>query len=150
MTRLLTKQDLWLAIFSLDSYQRGYGQQVFTAARSKKYLGNARILDIEIPSDSVDTGFYAIAYDVSGVSGIGASDTVIAYRGTDYDETDGNNFARDIWTGWLIGAGAIGGPAGAASQAGQTIEFYESVVRALDGNLSVCAEIKLSGISGLS
>lgn len=43
MSRPLTIKDLWLAIFSLDAYQRGYELQVSTAKRSDTHLGNALV-----------------------------------------------------------------------------------------------------------
>lgn len=102
MTEPVTKQDVWLALFSLDSYHRGYGVQVSTLTRSETHLGNAEIKNIGIPDGSVAAGFYAIAYDVSAVSDITGSNTVIAYRGTDYDETDGYSKFRDMLNGWSV------------------------------------------------
>ena len=135
MTREITKQDLFLAILAMDSYHRGYGEQVFTLGRSTTQIGKANILNVDIPDGSRPAGFYASAYDVSGVSEItDPNKTVIAYRGTDYDATDGLSTLRDIWYGWGAGAGATGNPWGLGSQADLTIKYYESVVRLLDNN----------------
>ena len=43
MTNLITEQDVWLAIFSLDTYHRDYGAQVYTEARSSTHLGILRL-----------------------------------------------------------------------------------------------------------
>jgi hypothetical protein len=110
MSTPVTKKDLFLAILSMDSYQRGYGIQITLAdsRRSEIRLGNAVIKDIANPSGYIAAGFYAIAYDVSAVGGFGDANTVIAYRGTDYDETDGYKSYRDMFNGWSVGAGYTG------------------------------------------
>ena len=110
MTHPVNKKDVWLALFSLDSYHRGYGQQIYTTTRSETHLGNAIIENIDTPNGSIAAGFYAIAYNVSSVSGFGDANTVIAYRGTDYDETGGYKSYRDMLNGWSVGAGYSGDP----------------------------------------
>ena len=88
-------KDLFLAILSMDSYNRGYGAGLGGALDG---LGSASDGSVKIGAATVsynlenaglaDTaqaaGFYAIAYDVggSGPSEL-AGKTVISYRGTD-------------------------------------------------------------------
>jgi hypothetical protein len=67
-------RDLFLALLSMDSYNRGYGQNV-TGLPNLGSIGNATIVDIALPAGSVAAGFYAIAYDWNG-------EKVIAYRGS--------------------------------------------------------------------
>ncbi|MBB4640571.1 calcium-binding protein [Rhizorhapis suberifaciens] len=85
-----------------------------------RQIGNATILNIDLPPGSVSAGFYAIAYDMTGVSGFSAGETVIAYRGTD----NPGLFApdSDIWNGWTLGGGFA-----EASQGSLALQFYEAV-----------------------
>ena len=116
MTKPVTKKDLWLALFSLDSYHRGatgseyYGIQIRTISRSETHLGNAVIVSQDTSNAAIAAGFYALSYDVSNVTGFGNASTVIAYRGTDYDETGGYKSYRDMLNGWSVGAGYSGDP----------------------------------------
>ena len=87
------KKDLWLALFSLDSYHRGYDSQINTTVRSVTHLGNAEIKNYSLPTGSEASGFYAQTYDITAVTGLSGSNTVIAYRGTDSGPTGGS----DIW-----------------------------------------------------
>lgn len=88
-------RDLFLAILSMDSYNRSYGVGVNLPAGANQ-IGNAIItrdssslVENGVRQD-IPAGFYALAYDVSG-AGIGGLDgTVIAYRGSDYEDTNGN------------------------------------------------------------
>ena len=107
-------KDLFLAILSMDSYNRGYGQGIQVSGNQ---IGNASIetdseevfRDPENPEDETAghaAGFYAIAYnlaDASGVVGMDTNQEIISYRGTDnYNE---GSLANDIYSGWLSGAG---------------------------------------------
>ena len=106
MTSLITKEDLWMALFSLDSYHRDYGVQVTTIARSGTHLGNAVIIPRLATPDWQSAGFYAIAYDVSSVTGITGSSTVIAYRGTDVKFLDSATMGgSDAINGYSIALG---------------------------------------------
>ena len=77
-------QDLFLAILSMDSYNRGYGAGIVLPDEEGTMIGSA---SINVASDQINSmsaeaqaaGFYAIAYDVkaSGVEGIGSDTTVI-------------------------------------------------------------------------
>jgi hypothetical protein len=106
MTKPITKKDVWLALFSLDSYQRGYDLQIRTITRSETHLGNAELKSYPISSQNgwEAAGFYAQAYDITAVAGLSGSNTVIAYRGTD----DGPTGGSDVWNGWAVGAGSTG------------------------------------------
>lgn len=60
-------RDLFLAILSMDSYNRGYGQGI-TGLSNTGLIGNASILsqsDIRPGFTAVNASFYAIAYDLS-------------------------------------------------------------------------------------
>ena len=72
-------RELFSAILAMDAYNRGYGVGVDQLAASGQ-LGNATIRFDSfnlggVPSNRVDqsAGFYAIAYDVSGVDGFSAT-----------------------------------------------------------------------------
>jgi hypothetical protein len=90
-------KELFLAILSLDSYNRGYDQGVPGIADTQD-IGTASYKAQETSIAAQAVGFYAIAYTVgAGVTGIAADTTVIAYRGTD-------SFV-DVPFGWLSTAG---------------------------------------------
>ena len=80
-------RDLFLAILAMDSYNRDYGSGIQVSGSS---IGNADIVSrASLGLDNQDylnwqaAGFYAIAYDMTGVAGFTAGERVIAYRGTD-------------------------------------------------------------------
>jgi len=86
-------KDLFLAILSLDSYNRGYHSGMSDEGpEDKDGLGvaNAKIGTATVFSDNGDdpakaAGFYAISYkidDGSKITGLNTNDTIIAYRGT--------------------------------------------------------------------
>jgi hypothetical protein len=78
-------RDVFLSLLALDSYNRGYGEGVFTEPRgggavqneAGRTIGNATIIDVPLPEGSLAAGFYAIAYEWNG-------ETVISYRGTNF------------------------------------------------------------------
>jgi hypothetical protein len=77
-------RDVFLSILALDSYNRGYGANLVIPGVSAG-LGLATVLrqsNIFENSAEVAAGFYAIAYDVSNVSGFLPGDRVMSYRGT--------------------------------------------------------------------
>jgi hypothetical protein len=89
-------KDLFLAILSMDSYNRGYAAGIGDTADGlgsssdgSISIGNAEIIfnleDANLTSASVAAGFYAIAYEVNddSIPGLIDGDTVISYRGTD-------------------------------------------------------------------
>ena len=71
----IDKRDVFLSLLALDSYNRGYGQNVGGLAAAGG-IGNATIQlqsNITDGSDEVAAGFYAIAYEWNG-------ETIISYR----------------------------------------------------------------------
>ena len=106
-------RELFLAILSMDSYNRGYGQGVSKLTPSGQ-IGLATIAkDSLVLGGNTDArldeaaGFYAIAYDVSQMKDangdplFGTDGTVIAYRGTD------GILAGDLLYGWTLGGGGV-------------------------------------------
>lgn len=83
--------DLFLAILSMDSYNRGYGSGV-SGLNETGRLGNATLkaATTEQKSGWESAGFYALSYtiDDASVSGLAAGTTVISYR--DYGDTCNN------------------------------------------------------------
>ena len=91
-------KDLFLALLSMDAYNRGYGAGVDLGQNSDKsgtLLGSATILKSKGDQEAQDAGFYAVAYKTTKDIGtketggiIPAETTIISYRGTD-------NFTND-------------------------------------------------------
>ena len=84
-------RDLFIAILSMDSYNRGYGRSIkFSVGESTAdrtdfgvKIGQATVLNIDLPAGSKAAGFYALAYDMTGVAGFADGERVVAYRGSD-------------------------------------------------------------------
>lgn len=99
----ITDKDLFMAILSMDAYNRGYspgiavsGTQVggatFTIGSDQQAAG--------IP-EGVAAGFYAAAYNTEW-------GTVISYRGTDnVGLLTAIGGGTDLWSGWVTGAGLV-------------------------------------------
>jgi hypothetical protein len=131
-------RDLLLAILSMDSYNRGYGQGLNGLASFGR-IGNALITADSLilggnPQDRLDarSGFYAIAYQVSGVSGIADGTTVVAFRGSDNipglwdiftNYVTGTPSNSDANSGFGIAVGSPYGP-----QAALAIRFYQAAL----------------------
>lgn len=82
----LQKRNLILAIFSLDSYNRGYDAAIYGLSQDKDTeIGNAKVfMNLGLGNATAQAaGFYAIAYDMTGVEGFNPGEIVISYRGTD-------------------------------------------------------------------
>ena len=107
-------KELFLAILSMDAYNRGYRAGVAGLGMDDSKVGNATIIkDAQDPSGVAQAAdFYALAYSWNGK-------TIISYRGTDNLNPA---TAGDIWNGWVIGAGYS-----PATQVGLAVEFYKSV-----------------------
>jgi hypothetical protein len=77
--------DLFLAILSMDSYNRGYGFGITGLGGKGSRIGRATVgedaLTLLTKGAAEAAGFYALAYTVSGVSGMADRTTVIAFRG---------------------------------------------------------------------
>jgi len=77
-------KDLFLAILSMDAYNRGYNEGIAGLGGAGAKVGNATIKDVDLPTGAQAASFYAVAYDVDGADIDGLdSTTVISYRGTD-------------------------------------------------------------------
>jgi len=83
-------KDLFLAILSMDAYNRGYNPGIALDDKSDgtNKVGAATISknieDVGIKDAAQAASFYAVAYDVDGADIDGLdSTTVISYRGTD-------------------------------------------------------------------
>ncbi len=97
-------EELFLAILSMDAYNRGYGAGIEDGipgvdgeldglGEAGHRIGDATVKDVDLPSGSEAAGFYAVAYEWNG-------QTVISYRGTDnYGVTDS---ASDVYSGWPL------------------------------------------------
>jgi hypothetical protein len=136
-------REVFLSLLALDSYNRGYGQSVLLNAgdstsnqdEAGRNIGNATIIDVPLPSGSINVGFHAIAYDWNG-------ETVISYRGTD-------NLMQDALTGYLTGAGFD------CIQGDLAIAFYEditgvpSIFGTTGGNVITTGHSLGGGLAGL-
>ena len=85
-------KDLFLAVLSMDTYNRGYGAGLsgldISDENTTYWIGNARILrDAQDPGGVAEAaGFYAIAYEMTADVGEGADKLLagqISYRGTE-------------------------------------------------------------------
>jgi hypothetical protein len=142
-------RNLFLAILSMDSYNRGYGQGIVGLASPGPTnadnltikIGNATILRDANDQAGVAqaAGFYAIAYDMTGVAGFAAGERVISYRGTD-------KLASDAWWSYGIGAGDPSNLLGTSygTVVGLTIDFYKAVLNGAD---PYTANVTLTGHS---
>ena len=112
-------RDLFLAILSMDSYNRGYGAGI-NIPLGATHIGRAEILPDSEQRPEITGGeaasFYAIAYDMTGASGFADGERVIAYRGTDAI------LGGDLLYGWTLGGGLA-----TASQGQLAIDFYNAV-----------------------
>jgi len=118
--------ELFMAILSMDSYNRGYDAGISGLSESGG-LGNATITttlsDVSetFEADAAAAGFYAVAYQWNG-------ETVISYRGTDnlIDWTNLNPWSDtpggDLWNSYLTGLGFT-----ANNQAHLAADFYQAV-----------------------
>ena len=108
------KRDLFLAILSMDSYNRSYGVHIKGLRDNVNLsLGNATIYDNSkdgLPLSDL-SGFYAIAYTAgAGIEGIEAGTKIISYRGTNPDGPLMINFIKDALLGYGPAVGLANGP----------------------------------------
>jgi hypothetical protein len=101
--------DLFMAILSMDAYNRGYGQGLVV---SGDQIGNAFLSIIANDPEGVarNASFFAQSYTWNG-------QTVISYRGTD-------DLVWDPIYGWLVGGGSY-----SVAQAELAAQFYQQVAR---------------------
>jgi hypothetical protein len=122
-------RELFLAILSMDSYNRGYGTGL-TFKKASTQIGKAQIITFpnNVSTGWEAAGFYALAYNMTGVAGFTSGERVISYRGTNFDYGDSvsaffnSPLVRDALYGWTVGAGLL------TSQAGLALQFYRAVV----------------------
>jgi len=112
-------KELFLALLSMDAYNRGYGAGISdglgeTDADGKDIDGLGRIASkigvatvVNDANKAQDAGFYALAYTVgAGVAGIAPGTTIISYRGTDSFLNNDISGGSDPINGWVTGGGA--------------------------------------------
>ena len=118
-------RDLFLAILSMDSYNRGYGRGIkFSPGESSAdrtdfgaKIGNATVLNVELPAGSKEVGFYGITYliEAGTVPGITVDTKVVMYRGSDnipgfldivLDWALGRTSTSDAQNGFGVGGGS--------------------------------------------
>lgn len=107
-------REVFLSLLALDSYNRGYGQNVGLVDGDGssginelgRRIGNAQIVaqsDVDPDTSGVAAGFYGIAYNWEG-------QTVISYRGTNFEinwsisDFLNSPAVQDAWNGWSVGA----------------------------------------------
>ena len=124
-------KELFLAILSMDSYNRGYAAGISGLGGEGSKIGIAtvkkdseQLLD---DSSAIQAGFYAVSYEISSSDNLPelSNETVISFRGT--DDPLGSDSGNDLWNGWWVGAGFTDWPWGGGSQATFAKEFYEAV-----------------------
>lgn len=119
-------RNVFLAILSMDSYNRGYGSRIKELGDKGTKIGNSVVGEdaqsLLTKGSAEAAGFYAIAYDWTHD---GKTERVISYRGTD-------NLSSDAFNSYAIGAGnpynLLGTSYGAV--VGLTVDFYKAVVGA--------------------
>ncbi len=128
-------KDLFLAILSMDSFNRGYDAGIdglSDATDGTALIGNAKIwknLEGQNLDDEAEAaGFYAISYKINAPIGntgdqLATNQVIISYRGTDNNVSFWDDDpASDLWNGYGVAAGF---PLG--EQARLAVEFYQSV-----------------------
>ena len=128
--------DLFFAIVSLDSYNRGYDPGVVGLGGLLSEIGDVVLLtDSETLPETSGVGeaasFYAAAYQDS------SGNIVISYRGTD-------DPLSDAFTGWVTGAGYL------SAQARLAAEFYYQVQQANpEATITLTGHSLGGGLAGL-
>lgn len=121
-------RDLFMAILSMDSYNRGYGISITGMGGRGSKLGTATIGEDATtalpPGVGLTDGFYAISYTLgSGIQDTPTGTRVVMYRGSDsflFGATEGEG--GDVINGYGVGAGSPYGP-----QARLAMRFYNAV-----------------------
>lgn len=89
-------KELFLAILSMDAYNRGYGAWISDGqglldgnrndidglGEAGSAIGISIVQNVPLPVGSQTAGFYAVAYTVNGVEGIDNGTTVVSCRGS--------------------------------------------------------------------
>ncbi len=136
--------NLFKAILSMDSYNRGYDAGIQLSDAKDTEIGNAKIDKTSIILGSgldQSVSFYALSYDWNG-------QTVISYRGTNTPTESESFWTGDIWNGWFIGGGST-----QSKQAELAFKFYQNVVggveNAFTANVTLVGHSLGGGLSGL-
>jgi hypothetical protein len=61
-------RNLFLAILSMDSYNRGYGEALKPVSLNGNQVGDADLVTIALPEDARAVGFYAQVYNWNEMS----------------------------------------------------------------------------------
>jgi hypothetical protein len=109
--------DLFLAILSMDAYNRGYDEGIAGLGTVGSQIGAATFSMQDASTNARDVSFYAAAYTLADGS------KVISYRGTD-------SLGSDALYGYPTGGGVFDN-----AQATLAAQFYQTVVG--NGNTSL-------------
>jgi|GEM_PF-2835794 len=128
-------KELYLALFSMDAYNRGYNPKIEGLGGLNAHIGNALIThesDLEDGLPGVTHSFYAVAYEFNTEnpnfvtvddSGQTVGAAVISYRGTDQILPSFGEAWGDLAQGWTLGAGYPE----AGSQGLYSLSFFNDV-----------------------
>jgi hypothetical protein len=118
-------KELYLAILSMDAYNRGYGAGIADGGKADtdglgeagSQIGQATVKAVDLPIGAQAAGFYAVAYDDPTYG------TIISYRGTDNPSIYASDVSggADITLGWVAG---VGNP---TDQTTMAINFFTAV-----------------------
>ena len=127
-------KDLFLALLSMDVYNREYGAGLEVPGSSIGYADILTRTSLNISKEDYDAwqaaGFYAVAYKTTKDIGdpnvpknfIPAGTTIISYRGTDANLVSPfGNEGSDLLNGYGLGTGSPFGP-----QAFLAVDFYNA------------------------
>lgn len=124
-----TSRDLFLAILSLDSYNRGYGVNINGLAELGQ-LGSATLKAAtnEQKAGWESAGFYAIAYELPPGYIEDLSGTVISYRGTKFDSYGLPYATASSPLRWMTERSRSAGPPGFFAPRSQSeTRFFETL-----------------------
>ena len=144
-------RDLFLAILSMDSYNRGYGVGIknlpTTGSIGKETIGadSSIVKDAQGARLDIPSGFYALAYDVSTAGIAGLTGTVISYRGTDV--FGGLPWKEGFWTGDVVNGWGLAIGDYTSPQVTLARQFYQSVAGTAGGADPFAANITTTGHS---
>jgi hypothetical protein len=94
----VSNTDLFMAILSMDSYNRGYDPGIALSGNTgggATITTDSAVLTVNGQRIDISAGFYAAAYETQ-------YGTAISYRGTDFD---GGPATNDVVSGWTFAVG---------------------------------------------
>ncbi|MEZ5691981.1 MAG: hypothetical protein R3D71_10020 [Rickettsiales bacterium] len=133
--------ELFNAILSLDSYNRGYGTGINLTGTKIGNITLVRDSSILLGLDGttrldIDAGFYASAYQTS------SGDIIISYRGTNAETAA--NFLTDAINGYILGGGIPGD-----DQSVLAVRFYNEIKNQYpNANISLTGHSLGGGLAG--